>query len=142
MFCSHLPAWGGGRGGGGRCEPSECMVFSSCCGQKAIFSKMVTYKRAYFGVKITIMRARLRPQSCYFAFSHRGKFKWVSQFSALSKTLLKTNFCMPLGPTETQLMSCALARNNVLIRIYGVAEVHRQRRKSTTDEHFKVFRQK
>ena len=41
------------------CETSECMVLSSCCGQQAnFFSKMLTYKRAYSGVKIIIVRAR------------------------------------------------------------------------------------
>ena len=40
-------------------KTSECMVLSSCCGQQAnFFSKMLTYKRAYSGVKIIIVRAR------------------------------------------------------------------------------------
>ena len=44
-------------------KTSECMVLSSCCGQQAnFFSKMLTYKRAYSGVKIIIVRARPGPQ--------------------------------------------------------------------------------
>ena len=44
-------------------KTSECMVLSSCCRQQAnFFSKMLTYKRAYSGVKIIIVRARPGPQ--------------------------------------------------------------------------------
>ena len=36
-------------------KTSECMVLSSCCGQQAnFFSKMLTYKRAYSGVKLLL----------------------------------------------------------------------------------------
>ena len=74
-------------------------------------------------MKITIKRTHPGPQSCYFAFSHRVQGKWGSRFSALSKALIIFKFCMRLGPTETQLMSCPPACNNVLIPIYGVAEI-------------------
>ena len=40
------------------------------------FSKMLTYKRAYSGVKIFIVRARPGPQLWYFLFSHRAQGKW------------------------------------------------------------------
>ena len=44
-------------------KTSKCKVLSSCCGQQAnFFSKMLTYKRAYSGVKIIIVRARPGPQ--------------------------------------------------------------------------------
>ena len=39
------------------------------------FSKMLTYKRAYLGVKIIIVRARPGPQLWYFLFSHRAQGK-------------------------------------------------------------------
>ena len=49
--------------GGLVCETSKCMVLSSCCGQQAnFFSKMLTYKRAYSGVKIIIVRTHPGPQ--------------------------------------------------------------------------------
>ena len=44
-------------------KTSECMVLSSAVGSKPIFfSKMLTYKRAYSGVKIIIVCARPGPQ--------------------------------------------------------------------------------
>ena len=47
-----------------------------------------------------------------------------SRFSTLSKARIISKFCMPLGPTETQLMPWAPVRNNVSLPMYGVAEIH------------------
>ena len=47
-----LKLWGHRQVG---CETSECMILSSCWGQQAnFFSKMLTYKRAYSGVKLSL----------------------------------------------------------------------------------------
>ena len=52
------------------------------------FSKMLTYKRAYWGMKITVMHAHPGLQSCNFTFSHRAKGKLGSRFYALSKAVI------------------------------------------------------
>ena len=105
------------------CETSECMVLSSCCGQQAnFFSKMLTYKRAYSGVKIIIVRARPGPQLWYFLFSHRAQGKLGLRLYALSKALIAFRFCMRIGPTEAQVLPCPPARNNVSIPSYRGAE--------------------
>ena len=106
------------------CETSEYMILSSCCGQQAnFFSKMLTYKRAYSGVKIIIVHARPGPQSLYFLFSLRAQGKLGSQLYTLSKALIAFRFCMRIGPTEAQVLQCARARNNVSIPSYRGAEV-------------------
>ena len=87
------------------------------------FSKILTYKRAYSGVKIIIVRARPGPQSRYFLFSHRAQGKLGSRLYALSKALIAFRFCTLIGPTEAQVLPCALARNNVSIPSYRGAEV-------------------
>ena len=105
------------------CETSECMVLSSCCGQQAnFFSKMLTYKRAYSGVKIIIVSMRPGPQLWYFLFSHRAQGKLGSRLYALSKALIAFRFCMRIGPTEAQVLPCAPALNNVSIPSYRGAE--------------------
>ena len=105
------------------CETSECMVLSSCCGQQAIFfSKMLTYKRAYSGVKIIIVPAYPGPQLWYFLFSHRAQDKLGLQLYALSKALIAFRFCTRIGPTEAQVLPCAPARNNVSIPSYRGVE--------------------
>ena len=105
------------------CETSECMVLSSCCGQQAnFFSKMLTYKRAYSGVKIIIVRACPGPQLWYFLFSHRAQGKLGSRLYSLSKALIAFRFCTQIGPTEAQLLPCASACNNVSIPSYQGAE--------------------
>ena len=105
------------------CETSECMVLSSCCGQQAnVFSKILTYKRAYSGVKIIIVRARPGRQLWYFLFSHRAQGKLGSRLYALSKALIAFRFCTRIGQTEAQVLQCAPARNNVLIQSYRGAE--------------------
>ena len=104
-------------------KTSECMVLSSCCGQQAnFFSKMLTYKRAYSGVKIIIVRARPGPQLLYFLFSHRAQGKLGSRLYALSKALIAFRFCARIGPTEAQVLPCTPARNNVSIPSYRGAE--------------------
>ena len=105
------------------CETSECMVLSSCCGQQAnFFSKMLTYKRAYSGVKIIIVRARPGPQLWYFLFSHRAQGKLGLRLYALSKALIAFRFCTRIGPTDAQVLPCAPACNNVSIPSYRGAE--------------------
>ena len=106
------------------CETSECMILSSCCGQQAnFFSKMLTYKRAYSGVKI-IMCARAPDRSHDIScFPHRAQGKLGSRLYALSKALIAFRFCTLIGPTEAQVLPCALARNNVSIPSYRGAEV-------------------
>ena len=39
----------------GPCEPPNAWFSASAVGSKLFFSKLLTYKRAYLGVKITIM---------------------------------------------------------------------------------------
>ena len=105
------------------CETSECMVLSSCCRQQAnFFFKMLTYKRAYSGVKIIIVRTRPGPQLWYFLFSHRAQGKWGLRLYALSEALIAFRFCTRIGPTEAQVLPCPPARNNVSIPSYGGAE--------------------
>ena len=84
---------------------------------------MLTYKRAYSGVKIIIVRTHPRPQSWYFLFSHRAQGKWESRFYALSKALIAFRFCTRIGPTEAHVLPCAPARNNVSIQSYLGVEV-------------------
>ena len=86
------------------------------------FSKMLTYKRAYSGVKIIIVRARPGTQLWYFLFSRRAQGKWASRLYALSKALIAFRFCMRIGPTEAQVLPCAPARNNVSIPSYRGVE--------------------
>ena len=84
------------------------------------FSKMLTYKRAYSGVKIIIVRPHPGPQSWYFLFSHRAQGKWESRFYALFKALIAFRFCTRIGPTEAHVLPCAPSRNNVRYRVIGV----------------------
>ena len=106
-------------------KTSECMVLSSCCGQQANFySKMLTYKRAYSGVKIIIVRACPGPQLWYFLFSHSAQGKWVSWLYPLSKALIAFRFCTQIGWTEAQVLPCAPTRNNVSIPSYRGEEDH------------------
>ena len=103
------------------CETSECMVLSSCCGQQAnFFSKMLTYKRAYSGVKIIIVRARPGPQLWYFLFSHRAEGKLGSRLYALSKALIAFRFCTRIGPTGPRYCHAHPPATMFRYRIIGV----------------------
>ena len=106
------------------CETSERMILSSCCGQQAnFFSKMLTYKRAYSGVKLSLCARAPDRNHDIFLFSHRAQGKLGSRLYALSKALIAFRFCTRIGPTEAQVLPCAPARNNVSIPSYRGAEV-------------------
>ena len=95
------------------------MVLSSCCGQQAnFFSKMLTYKRAYSGVKIIIVRARPDRNYDISCFPIGAQGKLGSRLYALSKALIAFRFCARIGPTEAQVLPCTPARNNVSIPSY------------------------
>ena len=83
---------------------------------------MLTYKRAYSGVKIIIVRAP-RTAIMIFPVFPWAQGKWGSRLYALSKALIAFRFVMPIGPTEAQVLPCAPARNNVSIPCYGGVEV-------------------
>ena len=113
----------------GRCVPSTVCALRKQGSQLLLwaanyfFLHFFTCKSAYSCVKTTVMCTVPRPQSCYFAFSHRAQGKLGLRFSALSKAVIIFKFCTQLGPTGTKKMTCASARNNVLMPIYGGADV-------------------
>ena len=106
---------------GGVWKPPNAWFSAPAVGSKPIFfSKMLTYKRAYSGVKIIIVRRRPGPQLWYFLFSHRAQGKWGKRLYALSKSLIAFRFCTRIGPTEAQVLPCTPAHNNVSIPSYRV----------------------
>ena len=87
------------------------------------FSKLLTYKRAYFGCENLSLCARDPDRnhdiSCFpigpKANGNRG-------FTHFSKALITFRFCTRIGPTEAHVLPCAPARNNVSIQSYRGAE--------------------
>ena len=60
MLCSNFACIrGGGGGGGGSVNPPNAWFSAPAWAAGYLFSKMVTNKRDYLGVKITIMRATM-----------------------------------------------------------------------------------
>ena len=73
-------------------------------------------------MKIIIVRARPGPQLWYFLFFHRAQGKLGSRLYALSKALMAFRFCTQIGPTEAQVLPCALAHKYVSITSYRGVE--------------------
>ena len=87
------------------------------------FSKILTYRRAYSGVKVTLCSRALDRNHDISRFFHRTQGKWGSQSYTLSKALIIFKFCTRIVPTEREVLPCASTCSNVLIPIYQGAEV-------------------
>ena len=107
-------------------KTSECMVLSSCCGQQAnFFSKMLTYKRAYSGVKIIIVRARPGPQLWYFLFSIGPKANGDSGCTRFLRLWSLLDFARGQGQQRRRYCHAHPPANNVSIPSYRGVEVRR-----------------
>ena len=80
-FSQTLPASGGGGEWGGGVNPLNAWFSAPAVGCRLIFPKMLTYKRAYLGVKITTMH------------THPGLHHAISRFPIGAKAGDRSSSC-------------------------------------------------
>ena len=87
--------------GEGWCEPSECIIWSSCCGQQAnFFSKMLTYRRSYWDVKITIMPTPTPTAIMIFPVLPKGQKANGDHGSTVATVFLPLQMCPNAAKTN------------------------------------------
>ena len=89
------------------------------------FFQMLTYKRAYSGVKLSLCARAPDRNYDISCFPIGPKANGDSGCTRFPKALIAFRFCTRIGPTEAQVLPCAPARNNVSIPSYRGVEVRR-----------------
>ena len=89
-------------------------VLSFCCRQQDNFFIFFTYDRADLSVKLTLCALTADQIHVILHFSLGSNANWELAYAVI---ILK--FCMTLGPTEANKITCATAHNNVSIPNYG-----------------------